>query len=235
MPKLNLLTLGNPKIEKGRARGYLTAVLHLHPYILDGKNSCPFATPGCAAGCLNRAGRGGIFRAGEITNAIQDARARRTRELRADPGAFVARVSADIVKLQRFAREKRKRLAIRLNGTSDIVWEVIAPEIFDAFPRVQFYDYTKIPARVSPGWKLPANYRLTFSRSERNETDALRVLENGGNVAAVFRKDLPASWQGFPVINADADDLRFLDPSGSIAGLKAKGPAKRDTSGFVIR
>jgi hypothetical protein len=37
------------------------------------------------------------------------------------------------------------------------------------------------------------------------------------------------------VFNADKDDLRFLDPTHSVAGLIAKGKkAKQDKSGFVI-
>jgi hypothetical protein len=38
---------------------------------------------------------------------------------------------------------------------------------------------------------------------------------------------------GMSVVDGDADDLRFLDGRGVVVGLKAKGPAKKDTSGFV--
>jgi hypothetical protein len=82
--------------------------------------------------------------------------------------------------------------------------------------------------------KLPSNYRLTFSRSETNETQCLEVLSRGGNVAVVFRNELPTHWKGFPVINGDENDLRFLDPKGVVVGLKAKGKAKTDTTGFVV-
>ena len=37
-----------------------------------------------------------------------------------------------------------------------------------------------------------------------------------------------------PVINGDKTDMRFKDPVGVIVGLKAKGKARKDTSGFVI-
>ena len=36
------------------------------------------------------------------------------------------------------------------------------------------------------------------------------------------------------VVNGDESDLRFLDPRNSIVGLKAKGKAKKDTTGFVV-
>ena len=50
----------------------------------------------------------------------------------------------------------------------------------------------------------------------------------------VFRNELPTHWNGFPVINGDENDLRFLDPKGVVVGLKAKGKAKTDTTGFVV-
>jgi hypothetical protein len=120
----------------------------------------------------------------------------------------------------------------RLNGTSDIRWETVKVDGFDnimaMFPNVQFYDYTKIANRRD----LPANYHLTFSLAESNLADAERALANGMNVAAVFRT-VPKVFLSVPVIDGDATDLRFLDPKGVIVGLKAKGKAKKDDSGFV--
>jgi hypothetical protein len=85
---------------------------------------------------------------------------------------------------------------------------------------------------------LPANYHLTFSRSESNEADCIKLLDRGVNVAAVFQT-VPASWQGFNVIDGDKHDLRQLDPRGPIGtviGLLPKGrKAKQDTSGFMVR
>jgi hypothetical protein len=86
---------------------------------------------------------------------------------------------------------------------------------------------------------LPANYHLTFSRSEENEATALELLARGVNVAAVFAGDKPAIWNGFAVIDGDEHDLRQLDPRGErgfVIALSPKGrKAKRDMSGFVIR
>ena len=105
--------------------------------------------------------------------------------------------------------------------------------MFFEFSTIQFYDYTKYPNRLD----LPDNYHLTFSLSETNKAQALDVLDRGQNIAAVFntKKDqpLPDTCWGYPVFDADLDDERFLDPYG-IAGLRAKGPAKKDFSGFVL-
>lgn len=119
--------------------------------------------------------------------------------------------------------------------------------IMARFPDLQFYDYTKNPGRAvtnAMGFH-PANYHLTFSRSETNERQCLDVLAAGGNVAVVFStatksgkrpaEALPADWHGYRVVDGDKDDLRFLDPRGVVVGLRAKGRAKHDTSGFVVQ
>ena len=126
--------------------------------------------------------------------------------------------------------------AFRLNGTSDLSWEKYevpgtGKNIFECFPEVQFYDYTKVLGRKTAGIK---NYHLTFSRAESNEMDARLAASSGMNVAVVFKKDLPATYFGKKVINGDDTDLRFLDEANVIVGLKAKGKAKKDTSGFVV-
>lgn len=252
MTNFKLLTVGNPKIAKSAKFGFLTAVLHLAPGSLSGFNVCPKATAGCLAACLNTAGRGGItagtgrlthaeIAAGTRTNAIQTARIRRTKAYFSDRFAFMATLADDIRKLVRLATSLGLKPSIRLNGTSDIPWERVAlaheGRIYDnvmaLFPSVQFYDYTKRPNRRD----LPSNYRLTFSLAEGNDADAAKALRNGMNVAAVFHK-VPLSFSladagEVPVIDGDEHDLRFLDTSYVIVGLKAKGNAKRDTSGFV--
>jgi hypothetical protein len=126
-------------------------------------------------------------------------------------------------------------LVCRLNVVSDVAWKREFPELFAAFPDVQFMDYTKDAYRILDG-KLPGNYHLTFSRSETNELDCLRVLKAGHNVTVVFRKPpFPATFWGYPVIDGDRNDLRFLDPPPCIVGLKAKGAGgRRDQTGFVI-
>ena len=98
------------------------------------------------------------------------------------------------------------------------------------FADVQFYDYTKVPGR---DLGIP-NYHLTFSLAESNEEDAAAELQRGMNIAVVF-DGVPSEYLGVPVVDGDESDLRFLDPSGVVVGLKAKGEARGDTSGFVKR
>jgi hypothetical protein len=121
------------------------------------------------------------------------------------------------------------KLCVRPNGTSDVIWERKFPELFTKFQDVQFYDYTKVPNR-----RTPENYSLVFSRSDTNEAIALSEYKKGMNVAVVFDV-VPERWNGVPVYDGDNNDLRFLDPTGVIVGLKAKGDAKKDKSGFVVR
>jgi hypothetical protein len=246
-PKFALFTSGssNPKTAKGDAEGWSTIVLHLAPHSLGGRgNVCKWSTVGCRVGCLNTAGRGGInagtdddIQTGH-SNAIQAARVRRTAQFFDGAAEFVAVLAKDIARHVAYCTRHGFRPAVRLNGTSDLPWERIARDLFTQFPTVQFYDYTKAPIDARPASALPSNYVLTQSFSGENTAACVAALASGRNVAAVFatRKGaaLPATWQGFPVIDGDAHDLRFLDPVGCVVGLRAKGRARKDTSGFVI-
>lgn len=235
---MNLLTVGNPKTLKGESQGYLTFILHLAPSKLSGFQTCPKATAGCEAACLNTAGRGGMFKRGESTNVIQEARKRKTRLFFENRVEFMRLLVNDIDKAIRLAKKLGLIPVFRLNGTSDIAWEKIrvdgARNIFDLFPTVTFYDYTKIVGRnVS---EIP-NYSLTFSAADGNDADVQKAISLGMNVAVVFgiKKTLPMpeTYLGRSVFNGDESDLRFLDPRGVIVGLYAKGKAKKDTTGFV--
>ncbi len=90
--------------------------------------------------------------------------------------------------------------AIRLNGTSDIIWEKKFPELFFLFPQVIFYDYTKISKRFSSNWLLPKNYFLIFSRTEDNDPECEKLLKQGHNVAVVFGDMMPDTLGGYEVI-----------------------------------
>jgi hypothetical protein len=222
-----LLSLDNPKILKGTGSGFLTAILHLSPARSSGFQVCPNASDGCTDGCLAYSGRGRF-------DNVRNARINKTRYFFGNRAGFVAQLVREIEQLGRMAERNGERLAIRLNGTSDIRWESVKmpgfANLMERFPDTIFYDYSKIPNRRN----IPGNYSLTFSRSESNERDALRELERGRNVAAVFL-ERPDEWNGFPVIDGDVNDLRFLDPNPVVVGLRAKGPARKDTTGFVIR
>jgi len=238
---MKLLTVGNPKVMKGMTQGYMTYILHLAPANLSGYETCPKRTAGCSAACLNTAGRGGMFKPGG-TNTIQEARKRKTRMFFEFRNDFMAALVKDIESAIKQSKKKDLIPVFRLNGTSDLSFEkygVVRGEklfnnIFEAFPEVQFYDYTKILGRKV---KEISNYHLTFSAADGNDKDVEKAIEQGYNVATVFglkkTQPMPATYQGLPVFNGDDSDLRFLDPKGVVVGLYAKGRAKKDTSGFV--
>ena len=226
---MSLLTRQNAKTSKGEKKGYITGILYLKPAESGGyKNVCPQASEGCKAACLNTAGRG-------IFNQVQNGRQRKTDLLFNNPEFFFGELARDIDRLVNYAKKKGMTPAVRINGTSDM--PSIARRMAKLFPNVQFYDYTKL---AKPYTRVLPNYHITFSRSETNLKECLDALENGVNVAVVFRKDLPKTWLGYRVINGDETDLRFLDGKakngkGLVIGLKAKGKAKKDTSGFVVK
>jgi len=239
---MKLLSTGNPKILKGMKQGYNTYILHLAPANLSGYETCPKRTAGCSAACLNTAGRGGMFKKGATTNIIQEARKRKTRMFFEDRAEFLKTLVADIELALKQSNKMNLVPVFRLNGTSDLSFEkysvvrngVEYKNVFEAFPDVQFYDYTKVLGRKISGI---TNYHLTFSAADGNDTDVQKAIEQGYNVATVFgikkTVPMPEKYNGLPVFNGDESDLRFLDPKGVIVGLYAKGRAKKDESGFV--
>lgn len=245
----------NAKTVKGQKLNYMTAVMYLAPYKAAGINVCPMAElAGCVAGCLNTAGRGGIAKdrarfnphGVELPdNTIQRARIKRTRLWADERDTFWIQLRKEIAAFVRKAERKGMTPVVRLNGTSDIMWERFTPyyvdgfahTIFEIFPDVQFYDYTKLPKRfASP---LPDNYHLSLSWSNASPRYAQMCRDaheqHGANLIVVTRdaatRDMHVSLGG---IDGDEHDLRFLDPAGSMVYLKAKGAARKDTSGFVI-
>jgi len=231
-----LLSTANPKIQKGTKLGYLSFILHLAPADVSGYNTCPKATAGCKAACLNTAGRGGMFKKGETTNMIQKARIRKTKLFFEDRETFMEYLEQDINKAIKYAAKQGLKPVFRLNGTSDLSWEKYKLKgsdmnVFEMFPNVQFYDYTKVPKRKVDSI---ANYHLTFSQADGNDADANWAISKNMNVTVVFDK-IPTEYKGKQVFDADDTDLRFLDPKGVVLGLKAKGRAKKDYTGFVIR
>jgi hypothetical protein len=224
----NLLTFQNAKTQKGEKKGYLTGILYLKPADSSGlANLCPNATVGCMSSCLNTAGRGAF-------DQVQAGRQRKTVEYLNDKKDFVESLISDVKRLKKQAAKKNLIPCVRINGTSDI--PALAHAVAKAVPDVQFYDYTKNP---KPYKRTLPNYHLTFSKSETNLVDCLDALENGVNVAVVFDKKLPKTYLGYSVINGDESDLRFLDKKKKgkavIVGLTAKGRAKKDQTGFVVR
>ena len=222
-----LLNAGNYKTSKGEKYGWKTYGLHLAPYNLSGKNVCSSATVGCSTACLNTAGRG-------IMHSVQDARVKKTRRFFEDRDGFLQQLYKEIKSSIKSATRKQINSCFRLNLTSDLPWENM---VVKHFPKSQFYDYTKHLKRFVRflEGKLPANYHLTYSRSEETPDTLVKSLyASGGNVAVVFRDHLPETWLGIEVIDGDDSDLRFQDGKGKIVGLLEKGLAKKDETGFVV-
>lgn len=211
---------------------FIGRILYLAPADLSGVNLCPAASAGCKKVCLFTAGRGAF-------QNVKDARFKKTEFYNTDRNGFLKQLVSELNALCKKAKKQNKKPIVRLNGTSDIDWEnliITGSEwnIFRMFPEIQFYDYTKRLDRLGKLSRKPiANYSLTFSASEVNERACKRALELGFNVAVVFRKELPPEFWSKPVFNGDETDLRFLDPKGYVIGLKAKGQARKDNSGFV--
>ena len=227
----------NAKTIKGQQYGYMTGVLYLAPYKLSGYNVCAMAEIAeCHIPCLNSAGRGAF-------NSVQAARIRKTKLFFEDRPAFFAELIPSIRSLIRKAKAAGLIPLCRLDGTSDIKWENVEFEyegvhynnIFEMFPDLQFYDYTKIPNRMVD--HIP-NYDLTFSYSGvvAFQPYVRKAIDAGYRIAVVFRKreDIPAEFLGTTCVDGDDSDLRHEDPHGVVVALYAKGKAKHDTSGFVI-
>lgn len=230
----------NAKTVKGEQLGFLTGILYLAPSDISGFQVCPMAKLAkCEKPCLYTAGRGAF-------TSIQLARINKTQYFFNDRQNFMLNLVKDIEKGIKQAEKAGLTLLIRLNGTSDIKWEKVyfdytfaygkvrSITIFDLFPNIQFYDYTKIANRQD----LPKNYDLTFSYSGVVEFQpyAKKAINNKMRIATVFRsvKDIPTSFLGLPVVGGDDSDIRHLDDQNTIVALYAKGKAKKDTSGFVI-
>ena len=224
---MKLLTVGDAKTSKGESLGILTGILYLNPAVSE--KLCPYATEQCKALCLVNSGRAEIF------PAVMTVRTRKTKSFLEDKQAFVAQLRKDIKALIRRAKRLGLRPAVRLNGTSDILWERLID--FSEFPTVQFYDYTKIPLQFRSRSK---NYHLTFSFSGDNHDACEQALAQGINVAVVFAKDIPAKYNGRKVINGTTHDVRFLDrKKGVIIGLCAKGSrakkAAKQGNAFIVK
>ena len=236
--KGNLIAAGgDAKTTKGNGDEFVTAIMYLKPFKTLGVNLCANAESAqCFGPCLNSAGRGRM-------DSVQKGRLRKTLWFIRDRESFMAQLVKDTESFVKWCNKKKVTPCIRPNGTSDIRFELIPvyrkgirfPNIFAAFPEVQFYDYTKLANRRN----IPGNYHLVWSYSGANPKYAAQesfAKANGMNIAVVFRDKggIPAVFLGLPTINGDRDDLRFLDPKGVVVALYAKGQAKQDQSGFVV-
>ena len=235
-----MFTDGNPKTDKNKhikdLDQYLIKRLNLAPSNISGFNTCASASKGCKEACLHEAGNP-VFMPQKTLGRVN-----RTLLLFKDQAKFKYMASKEIRNHEINCNKHGLKAVIRLNTTSDIMFEKSKFNFMQDFPNVQFYDYTKHFKRMIKYLKgsMPKNYHLTFSRNEVNDFQATQVLKAGGNVAVVFRNKLPATYKGFKVIDGDLHDLRFLDQKNVVVGLKekltlnSKGKLDRDNSGFVV-
>ena len=233
-----MFTNGNPKTDKNlkieSLKKYWIKRLNLAPAKISGYEVCASKSKGCEGACLHEAGNP-VFMPQKTLGRVN-----RTLLYFKDRAKFLSMMTREIRNHEINCKKNDLKPVVRLNTTSDIMWE--NHKIFELFPNVQFYDYTKHFNRMIKYLKsdMPKNYHLTFSRNEANGFQATQVLKAGGNVAVVFRKELPESYKGFKVINGDEHDLRFLDQKNVVVGLKEKltlnkaGKLDRDYSGFVV-
>lgn len=228
----NLLSKGTTNVKTAKNE-LPTFILYMSPSTANSKgiNVCPNSSKGCVASCLFTAGMG-------VFSNVISARTAKTDYYLNDRQKFSEQLVKELAKINK----KGVKTAIRLNGTSDLDLHSIIGNrtnlnVFTEFTNLEFYDYTKIIGKVRKYVDTP-NYTITYSRSEDNEAQCIEVLnEKLCNVAVVFddKKPLPKTWQGFEVIDGDLADDLMLKNKGIVIGLKAKGKAKKDTTGFVVR
>jgi len=225
----------NAKTAKNELK---TFILYMAPWQMNSfkVNLCAKASQGCLESCLATAGRMAM---GNATLA---------RQRKADfyvqyRTEFCEMLYSELSEISRKAVKGNYKVAIRLNGTTDldffgIVKNRLGKDLF-SLPNLVYYDYTKILGKVLKYQSAikSGKYVLTFSRSESNWEDCKKALAMGVNVAVVFGNDSlkPETFEGYPVLDGDKTDIEMLKVSGFILALRAKGKAKKDTTGFVVR
>lgn len=236
---------GNPKINKnGKKVEVETGGLHLAPSWSSGFNTCAEASEGCIDACLNTAGNPAYMEHKLLS------RVNKTQAYFKQRRAFLAVLVFEMLAHRRKHTALGRAVAYRLNCTSDLPIENLSVDyngetigLMALFSDCQFYDYTAIPKRMRKfcSGAMPANYHLTFSRKENNDSACAEVMAIGGNVAvcmesSVYKAAISSGlYNGYKVTNGDIHDYRPSDISNSYVVLKAKGDAKTDTSGFTIR
>ena len=232
LPDSMLRLDGNAKTVKGNKRGFKTAILYLAPANMSGINLCPMAfIADCVGACLFTAGRGAMTR-------VAMSRLRKALFFQQYQAEAVAMIKRELASFAAKADREGWTLLVRLNGTSDIRWENYG--IPQAFPDIQFYDYTKIANRRN----VPVNYDLTFSYSGvAAYAPYVRIAASRGQrIAVVFRNRETVqrmlangeSFMGLQLVDGDDTDIRHLDPQGVVVALYAKGKGKLDQTGFVV-
>ena len=227
----NLLSKGstNAKTAKNSLKTFILYIAPAKKNYLN-RNLCPWAG-NCANLCLDEAGRG------KFSN-VQLARINKANYFVEDKRVFMQQLAGEIIKETEKAHRKGEKIAFRLNGTSDVDFiyyleKYAGLDITTLSPTAIFYDYTKGIKRALR-YKDHINYKVTFSRAENNHTETKTALDNGLSVSAVFSQDLPETYLGYKVVDGDTSDLVMIYNKNVVLGLRAKGGAKKDKTGFVI-
>lgn len=224
----------NPKTVKGeKESGIHTAILHLAPGEMSGYQVCAHASPGCLKGCLHTAGNKAYY------DHKTRARIAKTRAFKEQPGMFLWVLERELMTRLGWAAKRGLKLAVRLNGTSDVNWDEEATAMVERLVEagIILYDYTKDPAQTRSTLRS-----VVYSRSEVNHKRVAAMLDRGVSVAVVVEgcgisahpKPLPETMWGYPVVDGDVHDRTFEHPRGVVIALRAKGDARGDTSGFVV-
>ncbi len=230
---MSLLSNGNSNAKTKKMLDefkYEAVIQYMAPdTVADGKHTvCPNSSPGCRYSCLYTAGRGAM-------RMVQTSRINKTLDWLKNRKKYAGILEKELCALEKRADKKGYLAVARLNGTSDIPWESFID--MEWFEWIQFYDYTKGYKRMLKFLqdKLPYNYDLTYSYSEKTTKQQVNtIIRKGGNVAVVFREEMPKTFLGHKVISGMEHDFRFRDPRGRIVGLLARGRAKHDDTGFVV-
>jgi hypothetical protein len=225
----------NAKTKKNSEK-YLSAIFYGAPADTSGRNVCPNSTPECRRFCLFKAGMASVY------PSVNAARTRKTKLFFENRAQFLELLFKDLSALEKRAKKLNKTPVVRLNGTTDLPWEniktIFGNNVFQAFPNIRFYDYTASIQRIERFKRCPIpNYHLTFSRKENNHADCIKALKLGFNVSVVMHPDNGPieTLDGFPVINGDDSDLRFLDVGPAWISLTPKGWLKKSDSEFMYR
>ena len=227
------------KHEKAFKFDELVYTIYFAPAKMSGYEVCPMRTDECTLLCLNESGRNKMD---TDKNTINNSRIKKTK-LFFEEREFLVRWIIDEIKA---AKNKAVKLgysfSVRLNNTSDLnpvsfytMYKGERRNILEIFPMVQFYDYTKVPNRITLVKKYK-NYDLTFSYSGENLDECVNMLSKNVRVAVVFKK-VPSEFWGRKVIDGDKYDMRYRDETDVIVGLKYKRVRNKltETNKFVIQ
>ena len=203
----------NYKLKKALQFGITQFGLELLPHSLGGyDNICTGSSASCRASCL-------VFTNNARFKRVMQNRKDKTDLFFTDRERFFELLCAEL----QYYQSIYQNLQIRLNVFSDIKWEDIIVQdhrnLFSLFPKITYYDYTKIPSRLNLNID---NYHLVYSGQSNNEHIWKPLLENNKQVALVF-KNVPDEYKGYKVVNGDeSDNLIQWKNQSVIVGLKYK-------------